>query len=309
MTWASSKLHTPDGASVQLYTHLPNKIPKGIVQINHGMAEHAGRYQRVANSLVTAGYGVYAHDHRGHGHTTAPGTSLGIFARRGGWDAVISDVRIVNDHIRKAQPETPIICFGHSMGSIIAFNYALHHPGTVDALALWNSGVETGALSTVFSIILRIQRMFKGSDVPSGLAQKATFDTWNKEFAPNRTGFDWLSSDDAEVDKYISDPLCGFPVSIGMWQDVLAGIYFAADDANLKNLPDDLPIHLLAGQDDPCSERGRAVANIGQRMEGAGLHDVTLSLLPGNRHESLNEINRDETLKSFITWMDERFST
>ena len=308
MSWTSSKLETPDGARLQLYCNVPNRKLKGIVQINHGMAEHAARYERVSKVLARNGYGVYAHDHRGHGQTTAPGSSLGFFARRDGWDKVINDVGSVNNRIRQRHPDLPIICFGHSMGSIVAFNYALRHPESITALALWNSGVETGALAAVFSLILRVQRMFKGSDVPSGLAQKASFETWNKEFAPNRTEYDWLSRDEAEVDKYVADPLCGFPASIGLWLDVLAGVYFAADDRNLKNLPSNLPVHLVAGGADPCSERGKAVENVAGRLKAAGLSDVNFNLLPETRHESLNELNRDETAKMFISWLNERFA-
>ena len=305
MAWSSSKIDTPDGACLQLYHHLPKGKTKGVVQVNHGMAEHAARYQRMAEGLAEAGYAVYAHDHRGHGHTTAPGSSLGIFGRRGGWDAVIGDVALVNGHIKQNHPDLPIICFGHSMGSIIAFNYALRHPKTINAAALWNSGVETGALATIFSVILKIQRMFKGSDVPSGLANKASFEAWNKQFAPNRTEFDWLSRDETEVDKYVADPLCGFPVSIGLWQDLLEGIFFAANDKNLARIPKDMPIHLLAGGDDPCSERGKLVANIAERMKRLGMSAVSLEILPDTRHESLNELNRDQTLQSFIKWLDD----
>ncbi|MEP0944661.1 MAG: alpha/beta hydrolase [Rhizobiaceae bacterium] len=307
MTWQSSKLNTADGAELQLYSTLPKGKPRAIIQINHGMAEHADRYERFGNALAKAGYGSYAHDHRGHGHTRAPGSSQGIFARKGGLDAVLKDVGAVNGHVREAHGDVPIICFGHSMGSIICFNYILRNPSTVAAAALWNSGVETGALATVFSAILKVQRMFKGSDVPSGLATKATFEAWNKEFAPNRTGFDWLSRDAAEVDRYVEDPLCGFPVSIGLWQDVLEGIYFAADDKNLTTLPKTLPIHLLAGDDDPCSERGQAVQNIAARMERVGMNQISLEIRPETRHEALNEVNRDETTAMFIDWLNERF--
>ena len=307
MTWKSGSLTTKSGAELRLYSSLPGKKPKAMVQINHGMAEHAARYERFANALNAAGYGVFAHDHRGHGHTKAPGSSLGIFAKNNGWEAVISDVDAVNSHIRNQHEEIPIVCFGHSMGSIIAFNYILRHPQNVAGAALWNAGVETGALAAVYGAILKIQRMFKGSDVPSGIARKLTFDAWNKEFAPNRTEFDWLSRDEAEVDKYINDPLCGFDVSIGLWLDLLKGIYFAADDAKLKNLPADFPVHLQAGLEDPCSEKGRAVANIARRMERAGMSSVKLELLQDTRHESLNEINRDAVTESFIEWLDERF--
>ena len=308
MSWQSSRLRTADGTDLQTYAHTPKGKIKGVVQVNHGMAEHAARYERLADALAQAGYATFAHDHRGHGHTTAPGAGLGVFAQNQGWDAVIGDVHGVNSHLASTHPDVPIICFGHSMGSIIGFNYALRHPQTIAAAALWNSGVETGALALIFSAILKIQRMFLGSDVPSGLATKATFDTWNKQFAPNRTGFDWLSRDPAEVDKYVADPLCGFPVSIGLWLDVLSGIYFAADDRNLAALPADLPVHLLAGTQDPCSDHGKAVAHIADRMKRRGMGDVTLHLLDNTRHESLNEINRDETTAMLIHWLDERFA-
>lgn len=309
MAWKSSKLNSDTGAELHVYSQMPKGKPKAIVQINHGMAEHAVRYERFAGVLAKAGYGTYAHDHRGHGFTTAPDAALGVFARKNGLDAVVEDVASINAHIKAKHAGIPIVCFGHSMGSIIGFNYILRKADTVAAAALWNSGVETGALATVFSSILKIQRMFKGSDVPSGLATKATFEAWNKEFAPNRTEFDWLSRDAQEVDKYVEDPLCGFPVSIGLWLDVLDGIYFAANDKNLDALPTELPVHLLAGADDPCSERGKAVANIARRMESAGMKKVSLNVLADTRHESLNEVNRDETMVMFVDWLDAQFAS
>ena len=305
--WKSFFLKTTDGAELHCFSALPKVQPKAIIHINHGMAEHAARYERFAQALTGAGYGVFAHDHRGHGHTTAPGAAQGHFAQSGGWGAVIGDVLAVNAEIKQHHPDVPIICLGHSMGSIITFNYILRHPDTIAGAALWNSGVEAGALLAILRSILKIQRMFKGSDVPSGFAQKASFETWNKKFAPNRTECDWLSRDEAEVDKYIADPLCGFDVTIGLWLDVLQGIHFAADDANLKSLPKTTPVHLQAGDEDPCTKNGKSVANIHSRMKSAGMNDVTFTLLKNNRHESLNELDRDETTRQFIQWLDDRF--
>ena len=173
MTWQSARLVTPDGAELQTYSQIPKAKhkskhkakPKAIIQINHGMAEHAARYERFAGALAEAGYATFAHDTRGHGHTkasagtataTAAAAALGMFARKNGWDAVIGDVAAVNGHIAQTYPNIPIVTFGHSMGSIVAFNYALRLPKTIAAAALWNSGVETGALALVFSIILKI---------------------------------------------------------------------------------------------------------------------------------------------------------
>ncbi len=307
MAWKTSKVNSATGAELHLYSSLPKGKPRAILQINHGMAEHAARYERFVKALSIAGYAAYAHDHRGHGLTKANDAPLGIFARKNGMQAVVKDIGAINDHISSAHPDTPIIAFGHSMGSIIAFNYILQNPNKIAGAALWNSGVETGVLSAVGKSILKIQRMFKGSDVPSGITQKLTFEAWNKEFAPNRTTSDWLSRDEAEVDKYVADPLCGFDVSIGLWLDVLDGVYFAADDKNLAKLSANMPVHLQAGGVDPCTEKGKGVEHIAQRMKSRGMEDVSLNILNGTRHESLNELNRDQTTADFIAWLDKRF--
>lgn len=305
--WTASKLSCSTGPDLQLYTSLTDKKTQAIVHINHGMGEHAARYQRFADFLNTRGYHVYAHDHRGHGYTTASDAPLGQFAAKDGWSKVIADVKAVNTHIHGQHQGLPVICFGHSMGSIIAFNYALRHSDTIVGLACWNAGFNAGGLAMIGKIILKIERMFKGSDVPSGITRKLTFDAWNAEFKPNRTEFDWLSRNEAEIDKYINDPYCGFPISISLWLDVLEGVYFAADDANLPALSNDMPVHLLAGGADPCSEKGKAIATIARRLREHGLNDVTLNILADTRHESLNEINRDETMAGFADWLDQRF--
>ncbi|MCP4185722.1 MAG: alpha/beta hydrolase [Hyphomicrobiales bacterium] len=278
---------------------------KGVIQINHGMAEHGARYQRFATQLSNAGYHVVVHDHRGHGKTKASDAPLGVFAEKNGLQTALDDIRHINHLVSEQYPNLPVVLFGHSMGTILGFNYCLQYPQTIAAVALWNSGFDTGLLSVVFKLLLNIERMFKGSDVPSQLAQKMTFEDWNKKFAPNRTAFDWLSRDEAEVDKYVADPLCGFPVSIGMWLDVLAAINFGADDKNLSALPKQLPFHLQGGGDDPCSARGKAVARLAKRLEHAGLQNVSLNILPDTRHESLNELNRHEITTNFISWLDD----
>jgi len=209
MAWTQNTHTSPTGAQLNYYVILPPQKhrgkPRAILQINHGMAEQASRYQRFAEALANAGYGVYAHDHRGHGATTAPDAPLGTFAKTDGWNKVIADVHAMNTLIKSQNPNVPVIAFGHSMGAIITLGYSLTHPQSIAASAIWNSGVETGALGFVLKSVLKIQRMFLGSDVPSALIKKLTFDTWNKEFAPNRTEFDWLSRDAAEVDKYGRD--------------------------------------------------------------------------------------------------------
>ncbi|MEO0327523.1 MAG: alpha/beta hydrolase [Pseudomonadota bacterium] len=303
----ASEIKSPTGASLGVYSSTI-KAPKAVLHINHGMSEHGKRYQRFAEFLASRGYASLAHDHRGHGATTAADAPQGIFSNQDGLAKVLADADAVNDHIRQQNPNVPIVLFGHSMGSILGLNYCIHHHEKIAGAALWNSGVDGGPLLTIYGFLLTVERFFKGSDVPSQIANKLAFDAWNKKFAPNRTQSDWLSRDEAEVDKYIADPDCGFDASNGLWRDLLGGIRRGADNAELAKIRNDLPIHLLAGTKDPCTNNGTAVERLHDRMSKNGIQDLSLTLLPDTRHESLNEINRDQTMADFVQWLDERFA-
>ena len=132
-------LSSPTGADLAL-RHMPSHGPaRGIVQINHGLAEHAARYARFARFLAARGYEVYAHDHRGHGATRAPGSIPGAFASRDGASRVIADVAAVHALIAERHPGLPVVTLGHSMGGLIALNFAEAHPSASAALAVCNS--------------------------------------------------------------------------------------------------------------------------------------------------------------------------
>lgn len=297
---------SPTGATIRVF-NCDHNNPRAIVHINHGMSEHAGRYERFAQFLNVRGYASFAHDHRGHGETTARDAPIGKFADKEGWAKVIADVDHVNGLIKERKPGVQVVLFGHSMGTIVGLNYCIQHSDQINAAALWNSGVDAGPLLTIYAMLLSVERVFKGSDVASQIANKLTFDGWNKKFAPNRTQSDWLSRDDAEVDKYIADPLCGFDATNSLWTDLLQGIKTGASDASLSRIRNDLPMHFVAGSEDPCTDNGKAVGRLHQRLLKTGIKDITCRILDGTRHESLNEINRDDTMREFADWLDKRF--
>ncbi len=193
--WSREALQSPTGAVLNFHWREPAKPPRAIIQVNHGMAEHAARYARFADYLASRGYATIAHDHRGHGHTKAPDAPLGVFAANNGMAKVLDDVSAVMAQARTRSPGTPLVMFGHSMGTIIALHHAHENPGMSDAAAFWNTSFDTPFLLNVLVAVLKTERFLKGSDVPSSFAVKATFEAWNKEFAPNRTAFDWLSRD------------------------------------------------------------------------------------------------------------------
>jgi len=303
-----SLLDSTTGAKIRLYSMKASSKPKGVIVVAHGMAEHGGRYERFANHLVTNGYHTLCYDHRGHGETVAYGAPQGMFTQQDGLQKVVEDMGVVVTHAHEENPKLPIILFGHSMGAIIGLNYCIKHSDKIDAAALWNAGVDGGALLVVYNLLLKVERMLRGSDTSSFIANKLAFEDWNKKFAPNRTPFDWLSRDEAEVDKYIADPMCGFMASNGLWLEIVKAIKIGANDNELTKIRNDLPIHLSAGGKDPCSDYGKAVERVHTRLKKTGIQDLALTIDPDNRHEALNELNRDNTMTEFVTWLDERFA-
>ena len=295
-------LASPTGALLNLWSSVPSTA-RAVVQVNHGLAEHAARYGRFAAALAEHGYATYAHDHRGHGATTAPGAPAGSFGAGGG-DAVLTDVATVHDEIARRHRNLPVIIFGHSMGGLIALNFLLRHSGRVAGAAVWNANFSAGASGRAAQAILAWERFRLGSDVPSRVLPKLTFGEWAKKIPNRRTEFDWLSRDTAEVDRYVADPLCGWPASVGMWQAVFGFIFAGADDANLRRIRRDLPMNLTGGEKDPATSGGRAVTALARRLEAAGISNLKTTVWQDTRHESLNDINRDIITADFIGWLD-----
>ncbi|MEQ1943065.1 alpha/beta hydrolase [Mesorhizobium sp. VNQ89] len=298
---------SPTGASLNLYTRSAEGNPRGIVQINHGLAEHAARYGRFADFLAGHGFHSYAHDHRGHGLTTAPDAQHGRFATSNGSGRVVEDVAAIHTLIRTERPGLPIILFGHSMGGLIATNYLVRYPEGIDAAAIWNANFSAGLLGRVAQLILAWEKFRLGSDVPSRLLPRLTFQAWGNRVPGHSTPFDWLSRDRDEVRQYIDDPLCGWDASVSLWQDLFDMVFRGADDRNFTHIPRDLPINLVGGACDPATDGGTAVADLANRLRRMGFSNLVSTVYAETRHESLNEINRDIVMTDFVEWLAKKF--
>ncbi|TIO78139.1 MAG: alpha/beta hydrolase [Mesorhizobium sp.] len=299
-----TRLASPSGADLNLYVKHAGGNPRAVVQINHGLAEHAARYARFADFLGDRGFDVYAHDHRGHGATKAPDAPLGRFADVDGIAKVIADVGAVHDLIAAEHPRLPVIVFGHSLGASIALNFVLRHSWRIHAAAIWNGNFSQGLLGQLALGILGWERMRLGSDVPSRLLPRLTFQAWGKAVPNHRTLFDWLSRDPVEVDKYVADPLCGWDASISMWRDVVGMAQHAGKDSSFTGVRRDLPVNLVGGEKDPASDYGKAVSHLARRMDRMGFSNLVSKVYADTRHESLNEVNRDVVMNDFVAWAD-----
>jgi alpha-beta hydrolase superfamily lysophospholipase len=299
---------SPTGAKLNLYTRRAEGKARGVIQVNHGIAEHAARYARFADALAAQGFHTYAHDHRGHGYTEAPDAPPRIFGRPDGGAKVIADIDAVHDLIAEENPGLPVIVFGHSMGGLVALNYVLQHSRRVQAAAAWNANFSAGLLGYAAKAILAFERFRLGSDVPSRILPKLTFQDWAGKVPDRRTDFDWLSHDAAEVDAYVADPLCGWDPTVSMWRDVFGFVFRGADDRNFSGVRKELPFNLVGGTEDPSTFGGKAVSDLASRMHRMGFSHVVSIIYPETRHESLNELNRNVINENFAVWATDAIS-
>src|SRR6476646_6522876 len=303
-------LTTPDAVDLFVYCWLPNggpknDQPKAVVQIAHGLAEHAGRYERLADALNSAGYAVYANDHRGHGRTAKSADDLGFFAERDGWQKCVDDLWQLNRHIAATHPGLSIVLLGHSMGSTLAEQFMGDHGDALAGVALSGANGKPTALARIGGAVTRAERARLGARGKSKLVQSLTFDAFNKKFAPARTAFDWLPRDPAEVDKYVADPLCGFSATVQLWLDLLAGWAAVSRPAHRNRVPKALPLYLIAGGRDPVSGSTRQLEPWIAEHRAAGSMNLTHKFYSEARHELFNETNRDEVTADLIGWLEQ----
>lgn len=297
-----TRLASPTGASLNLLVRHAAGAGRGVVHVNHGLAEHAARYGRFADALSAAGFHVYAHDHRGHGQTTAPDAPMGRFAAQGGVDAVLADVGAVHAVIAQEHPGLPLILFGHSMGGLIVLNSVMRRSAHLAGAAIWNANFSAGVMGRVAQAVLSWEQFRLGSDMPSRILPRLTFQDWGYKVPDHTTPFDWLSRDPAEVKKYIDDPLCGWDASVSMWKDIFALVFSGAENDYLSAVPRALPFNLVGGAKDPATDGGKAVDALARRMRAMGFSNLVSTVYADTRHESLNEVNRDAITADFIAW-------
>jgi alpha-beta hydrolase superfamily lysophospholipase len=266
--------------------------PRGVVQISHGLAEYGLRYDRLAQALSQAGYKVYANDHRGHGKSVEPPSDLVNFGKAG-FGGLVADVAQFGAQIAAQNQGLPLFLIAHSMGSIAAQEVVLDHS------ALYQGLVLTGTTAVdVFAANLA-----KAPDADGDAVKPSGLEAFNQGFV-HRTGYEWLSRDEAEVDKYVADPL----MRVELADETIPALFGSgarlADPKELAGIRSTLPILVTSGEADPLSGKGQLVELVGQRYRDAGVKDVTVTVYPDARHEIFNETNRDEVTADVIAWLD-----
>ena len=267
------------------------------------MAEHAARYERFATAAVEEGYAVHADDHRGHGLTIAVPEDRGYLADKDGWSEVVGDMATLLTLERRTYPGVPVVLLGHSWGSFLARDLATRHGEQLAALILMGTGGHPGTAGRAGHALALAECRLKGARHPSASLDQLVFGSFNSSVYPQRTAFDWLSRDEAEVDRYLADPLCGFTCTAGFFRDLSAGTLMISSARRVRRTPQDLPIHLYSGAQDPVGAHGRGVRQVATQYRRAGVREVGMTLYPGARHELLHETNRDRVTEDILAWI------
>lgn len=270
------------GVAIVYDVHPAQGEPRGVVQLLHGVGEHAGRYAELAGVLTAAGFTVYADDHRGHGRTgirqhgdPARLGRLGVGGLRAARDACAALTRI----IRGENPGLPIILLGHSWGSFLAQMLLDAAPADYAGVALSGSALRW----------------------PGSLNSGDLNAPWQ---APGAHGAEWLSSDAAVQRAFLDDPLTTSTPLLRLFGPVEAAKLFGKPRRALGH---DVPVLLQVGRDDTVGGP-RSVHRLAQAYRTrSGLTDVTVQVYPGMRHEIYNETRRDEVFADLVAWLGARF--
>ncbi|MGO0915308.1 lysophospholipase, partial [Clostridioides difficile] len=279
--------------------------PKAVIQIAHGMAETAQRYETFAKVLTKNGYIVYINDHRGHGKTAKIIENVGHLAEKEGFRCLVEDMYTLTNIIKKENEDLPIYLFGHSMGSFASQRYIMDYSNNLSGLILCGSNGKQGIILNLAHLIINHEikkygRRFKSNKI-NNLIFGGEIIRRNE-----KTKFDWLSRDKEQVEKYINDPFCGVVCSCGFFYDLVQGLKEIEDKENLKKVPLDIPIYIISGDKDPIGKNGKGVLRLRDRYIKLGVKDVTCKLYKDGRHELLNEINREEVFEDIICWLNNK---
>ncbi len=283
----------------------PKDCPvRGVVQIVHGVAEYAKRYDPFARYLCENGFAVVANDHLGHGRSQIKNAPWRYFGEENGWWHAVDDVEELRRRTVEEFPGVPYFLFGHSMGSFLSRSHIIRYPGRVSGCVLCGTG-HPSALTIEGGKLMADHEIKKyGKAGYSAKAENLAFGSYNKKFAPNRTPSDWVSASEENVDAYLEDILCGGEVTVGLLRDILEGLGFITKSENIAKMDHSMPVLFISGAQDPVGDMGKGVEKACRMFRKTGMKDTQMKLYPGLRHEILNEETKLIVYRDVLHWLE-----
>lgn len=280
--------------------------PVCIVQIVHGMTEYIDRYDHFANYLAERGILVVGDDHLGHGKSVRPGERYGYFCKDDAPTVLVRDEHRLKKMTQEQYVGIPYIILGHSMGSFITRNYLLKYGKGIDGAIIMGTGMQTKPVLLFGIAVATVEGLIFGGDHVSKLINLLSFGSYNKRIEANKEPGNWLSRNEESVMKYAADPMCSFVFTANGFQTLFKLIYNLHDQEKLKNMPAKLPVLFLSGAEDPVGDYGKAVKQVYRSFKEAGMEKVQIKLYPKDRHEILNELDKEDVYGDIYRWILQR---
>lgn len=301
---------TFDSRDGQSKIHAVRWVPEGkvicILQIVHGMAEYIERYEEMAQYFAEKGILVTGEDHLGHGKSVPEGGIYGYFCEQDPATVVVRDVHRLKKMTQEDYPGIPYVILGHSMGSFILRNYLFRYGTGIQGAIICGTGSQPPALVKFSRVFTALQGLFLGQKHTAKLIDKLAFGNYNQRVKNPKTAVDWLCRDEKVVDAYLKDPLCGFVFTVNGFQTLFTLADHLNSEENLGHMPKELPVFFIAGEKDPVGNYGEGVKRAYESFEKAGMEKLSIRLYPDDRHELLNEIDRQKVFEDIYPWIVDR---
>lgn len=274
---------------------IPEGEPVAVFQITHGMVEYKERYDGFARFMAENGFLVCAHDHLGHGDSVSTVSDWGYINEKSPSDFMVEDMNKLRKIASEEYPGIPYFMLGHSMGSFMLRKYITKYAEGLSAAVIMGTGHNGSATAKVAIALTSSIALVKGWRYRSNFVEGLAFSESYSKY--DLTGTDssnsWLTKDTAIVEKYYKDPKCTYKFTLAGYKALFEAVGASCDLKAAGNIPKDMPILIVSGADDPVGDCGAGVEKAYKMYCKAGLHDITMKLFQGDRHEILNETDRD----------------
>lgn len=284
----------------------PDGEARAVLQICHGMVEYILRYDMFASWLANRGFYVVGHDHLGHGLSVQNEDSYGHFPEKRGNQFVIGDIHKLRCWAQKKHPDVPYFMLGHSMGSFLLRQYLTVHGEGLDGAVIMGTGQHSMAELCLGQFLCRLIAGVKGWNYRSKLVNHLGTGGFNRRFEPTDDEYEWVSASAANRSTYATDRLCGFIFTVSAYYQMFEGMKVLEKKESMKKVPQTLPVLFVSGEDDPVGDFGKSVRKVYQKYCDAGLEDVELKLYRDDRHEILNEDDRETIYEDIYLWMTDQ---
>lgn len=282
---------------------IPEGKINGIFQIIHGMVEHIGRYDSFAQFLTQHGLLVVGHDQLGHGESVANEKELGYFADCNAADILISDIHTLRIKMQEEYQNVPYFMMGHSMGSFLLRKYLMRYSHGVTGGVIMGTGMQPSMALKFGRFVCKGMACFFQWHYKSRFLTSIVIGRYNKKFAALNDGTSWLSKNVENNRQYNESPKCGFMLTLNGYDTLFSLIQYIQDPVHMAQIPKNLPLLFVSGQDDPVGDFGKGVRKVYESYKQAGCTDLTWKLYTDDRHEILNELNCDQVYMDIYNWI------